>query len=80
MIFKIRIIYYLFFFLSFLNADLLNSSLNNFAFDLFKEINSKKDENILISPLSVSYALMMVNKGASSSTSDNILLDELSIL
>lgn len=72
MSFKIRILCF-FFFLSFLGAELLNHSFNNFAFELFKEINKNKDENILISPLSVSYALMMVNKGASDYTSDNIL-------
>ena len=70
--FRMRILYF-FFFLSFLSAELLNHSLNNFGFDLFKEINSKKDASILISPLSVSYALMMVNRGASEATSENIL-------
>ena len=73
MIFKIKSIYYLFFFLSFCNANSLDSSLNNFGFDLFREINNKNNQNILISPLSVSYSLMMVNKGASGRTSDNIL-------
>ena len=72
MSFRISILSF-FFFLSFLSAELLNHSLNNFGFDLFKEINSKKDESILISPLSVSYALMMVNRGASGATSENIL-------
>ncbi len=69
MIFRINIICYLLLSLSFLQSN----SLNNFAFELFKTINNQKDENVLISPLSVSYALMMVNKGALGSTSDNIL-------
>jgi serine protease inhibitor len=58
---------------SFLTANSLNQSLNNFSINLFKEINHNEEKNILISPLSVSYALMMVNKGASNNTSDNIL-------
>ena len=64
MIFRINIICYLLLSLSFLQSN----SLNNFAFELFKTINNQKDENVLISPLSVSYALMMVNKGASGNT------------
>ena len=60
-------------FFSFFTANSLNQSLNNFSINLFKEINYNEDKNILISPLSVSYALMMVNKGASGNTSDNIL-------
>jgi len=59
--------------LSLLIANPLNQSLNNFSIDLFKEINENEDKNILISPLSISYALMMVNKGASDNTSNNIL-------
>ena len=60
-------------YLSLLIANPLNQSLNNFSIDLFKEINDNEDKNILISPLSISYALMMVNKGASDNTSNNIL-------
>ena len=63
----------LLFFFYFLTANSLNQSLNNFSINLFKEINHNEDKNILISPLSVSYALMMVNKGASDNTSNNIL-------
>ena len=72
MMLKIKIIFFILF-LSFLNAKPLSYSFNNFGFDLFKQINSEKDENILISPLSIGYALMMVNQGASGSTFDNIL-------
>ena len=60
-------------FFSFFIANSLNQSLNNFSINLFKEINYNEDKNILISPLSISYALMMVNKGASDNTSNNIL-------
>ena len=63
----------LFLFFSFLTANSLNQSLNNFSINLFKEINHNEDKGIVISPLSVSYALLMVNKGASNNTSDNIL-------
>ena len=63
----------LFLFFSFLTANSLNQSLNNFSINLFKEINHNENKSIVISPLSVSYALLMVNKGASNNTSDNIL-------
>ena len=75
MIFRINFTKYILLLVSFsfLTANSLNQSLNKFSIDLFKEINKNEDKNILISPLSVSYALMMVNKGASGNTSDNIL-------
>tara|TARA_B100000029_G_C17582706_1_gene960153 strand:- start:944 stop:2146 length:1203 start_codon:yes stop_codon:yes gene_type:complete len=73
MIFIIRIICYLLIFLSTLNAKSLNHSLNDFGFDLFRELNNQRNENLLISPLSIGYALIMVNRGASGPTSDNIL-------
>ena len=63
----------LFLFFSFLTANSLNQSLNNFSINLFKEINHNENKSIVISPLSVSYALLMVNKGASDNTSNNIL-------
>ena len=75
MIFRINFTKYILLLVSFsfLTANSLNQSLNKFSIDLFKKINKNEDKNILISPLSVSYALMMVNKGASGNTSDNIL-------
>jgi len=42
---------------------------NEFAFNLFKEVNSSEaDTNILVSPLSVSYALGMTYNGANGQT------------
>ena len=75
MISWIKFIKYILLLLSFtlLTANSLNKSLNKFSIDLFKKLNKNEDKNILISPLSVSYALMMVNKGASDNTSNNIL-------
>jgi len=51
----------------------LVSSSSQFGFSLLKEINnSKKDENIFISPLSASMAFGMVLNGAKSGTYDEI--------
>ncbi len=55
-------------------VDLKSKSLiqsgNDFAFDLFKEIDrdEQKDENLMISPLSVSLALAMTYNGADNET------------
>jgi serpin B len=48
---------------------------NNFAFDIFREIveNSGESENIIISPLSISYALSMTLNGANGETRDAML-------
>lgn len=52
----------------------LVSSENKFAFDIFREIlKSQADENIIISPLSISYALSMTVNGANAATRDSIL-------
>jgi len=48
-------------------------SFNKFGISLFKKINSTNNSSFMISPISVSYSLMMVNYGASGETSDNIL-------
>jgi len=50
------------------------SYFNDFGFSLFRKINSNNDVDFLISPISVGYALMMTNSGASNKTSDEILL------
>lgn len=50
-----------------------NDSFNQFGVSLFKKINSNDDSSFMISPFSISYALMMVNYGASGKTSDEIL-------
>lgn len=61
---------------------------NAFAFDILKEIlkNTPESDNIIISPLSISYALSMTLNGANAATRDsmiktlrikNITLDEL---
>lgn len=68
-------------------ASLIESE-NSFAFDFFKKIldNEPDAENIIISPLSISYALSMTVNGANGATRDsmmkalrinNITLDEL---
>jgi serpin B len=54
-------------------ASLITST-NTFAFDIFREIlKSQADENIIISPLSISYALSMTVNGANNVTRDSIL-------
>ena len=61
---------------------------NSFAFDIFKEVlkSTADSKNIIISPLSISYALSMTLNGANSATRDsmikalrlnNITIDEL---
>jgi serine protease inhibitor len=53
----------------------LIESENSFAFDIFKKINenSEVSENVIISPLSISYALSMTLNGADGSTRDAML-------
>lgn len=49
----------------------LIGSSNNFAFDLFKQINTaQQDSNVFVSPLSASMALGMTANGAAGSTYD----------
>ena len=48
-------------------------SFNEFGISLFKKINSKNNSSFMISPISISYSLMMVNYGASGKTSNDIL-------
>jgi serine protease inhibitor len=59
-------------------ASLVTSE-NTFAFDIFREIlKSQADENIIISPLSISYALSMTVNGANEGTR-NAMLEALRI-
>lgn len=60
--------------LSVSQTGLINSS-NSFAFDLFKKVNtsSGQEDNIIISPLSVSIALSMTLNGAEGATRDSML-------
>lgn len=53
----------------------LVESENSFAFDIFRKVveNSEEPENIMISPLSISYALSMTLNGANGATQDSIL-------
>jgi serine protease inhibitor len=48
---------------------------NNFAFDIFKEIlkSTPGTDNIIVSPLSISYALSMTVNGANNATRDSML-------
>src|SRR4030066_707092 len=48
---------------------------NTFAFDIFRLIleNAEESENIIISPLSISYALSMTLNGANGATRDAML-------
>ena len=48
-------------------------SFNKFGISLFKKINYKDNSTFMISPISISYALMMVKYGASGKTYDEIL-------
>lgn len=53
-------------------SKLVNAS-ERFGYNIFQKINeSKKNENIFISPISISFALGMTLNGAASSTSDSI--------
>jgi len=54
--------------------SLVNSG-NSFAFDLFRSVlaESSEDENVIISPLSVSVALSMALNGASGQTHEDML-------
>jgi serpin B len=45
---------------------------NNFAFELYKNLTSKKSENIFFSPYSISTALSMVYEGAREETAEQI--------
>lgn len=54
-------------------ASLVTSE-NTFAFDIFRKVlQAQAGENIIISPLSISYALSMTVNGASSATRDSML-------
>jgi serine protease inhibitor len=48
---------------------------NSFAFDIFRKVveSSEEPENIMISPLSISYALSMTLNGANGATRDSML-------
>jgi len=48
---------------------------NSFAFDIFRKVveSSEEQENIMISPLSISYALSMTLNGANGATRDSML-------
>tara|TARA_Y100001936_G_scaffold42100_1_gene40775 strand:- start:3728 stop:4927 length:1200 start_codon:yes stop_codon:yes gene_type:complete len=48
-------------------------SFNKFGISLFKKISYKDNSTFMISPISISYALMMVKYGASGKTYDEIL-------
>ncbi len=56
---------------------LINNSnsfeLDNFSFQLFNSIALDRKDNVIISPISISYALLMVNNGAKNATSSNII-------
>ncbi len=57
------------------NQIALIESENSFAFDIFREVmeNADKEENIIISPLSISCALSMTLNGADGTTRDAML-------
>jgi len=57
------------------NQISLIESENSFAFDIFREVveNSEEPENIMISPLSISYALSMTLNGANGAIRDSML-------
>jgi len=51
----------------------IQDSFNEFGISLFKEIAQKNKSSLMISPISISYSLMMVNYGASGKTYNEIL-------
>ena len=53
--------------------NLKSFDLNNFSFQLFNSIALDNQDNVVISPASISYALLMLNKGSDKSTSLNII-------
>ena len=71
--FKKILIYLSFIAIAFTQASDLNDAFNQFGIDLFKELNNETDSDLLISPTSIGYALMMTNLGATGATSENIL-------
>ena len=60
-----------------LTADQISliESENSFAFDIFREVmkSAGESENVIISPLSISYALSMTLNGADGATRDSML-------
>ena len=59
--------------ISFSKPDLSKGYFNDFGFSLFKKINLNNKSDFVISPISIAYALIMTNSGASGQTSDEIL-------
>jgi len=57
------------------NQISLIESENSFAFDIFRKVveDSEESENLIISPLSISYALSMTLNGADGATRDSML-------
>ncbi|HNW57345.1 MAG TPA: serpin family protein [Bacteroidales bacterium] len=57
------------------NQVSLITSENSFAFDIFRKVleNTDESKNVIISPLSISYALSMTLNGANGSTRDSML-------
>jgi serine protease inhibitor len=51
----------------------LIESENTFAFDIFKEVLKNESGNIIISPLSISFALSMTLNGANGATRDSMI-------
>jgi len=62
-----------------INLDAVQTTLvesgNSFAFDIFRKVieSSGSTENVMISPLSISYALSMTLNGANGATRDSML-------
>ena len=62
-----------------INLDAVQTSLvesgNSFAFDIFRKVieSSESTQNVMISPLSISYALSMTLNGANGATRDSML-------
>ena len=55
------------------NTEVIKSN-NEFAFDIFARINEEdKDENVFISPFSISTALSVTVQGAETTTKDSMM-------
>ena len=54
------------------SVDLLSMMMNDFSFDMYKQLNSDNFENIFYSPYSIFVALSMTYEGANGETADEM--------
>ena len=73
MIFIKKVLFFIFLFNISIPNQVNNINFNDFGFSLFRKINLNNESDFVISPISIVYALIMTNAGASGQTSDEIL-------